>query len=267
MSKVRIDQLLVNQGYFPSREQAQRSIMAGLVYVDEQRVDKPGTKVEANAVVRLEGQLHPYVSRGGLKLEKALKSFAVDVADKIAIDVGASTGGFTDCLLQNGTKLVYAVDVVYGQLDWKLRNDPRVVVMERTNIRYLSLAELGQPAEIATIDVAFISLTKFFQNLLDLLTEEGEIIALIKPQFEAGRDLVGKHGVVRDPNVHKQVIINLVNKLQENGVGLLGLDHSPIRGPKGNIEFLAYFRKAAPIYDCTELANLVVERAWSELEL
>ena len=182
-SKKRIDQLLVERGLFTSREQARRSIMAGLVYVNQQRVDKPGTNVDLEATVEIKGELHPYVSRGGLKLAKALTAFQIDVTGLTAIDVGASTGGFTDCLLQHGAKKVYAVDVGYGQLDWKLRNDPRVVVMERTNIRYVTTADIGELADIATIDVAFISLTKFFASLLQLLTDEGQVVALIKPQF------------------------------------------------------------------------------------
>lgn len=267
MGKLRIDQLLVNQGYFTSREQAQRSIMAGLVYIADQRIDKPGTKVDSSLAVHIKGELHPYVSRGGLKLAKALECFAVDAQNKIAIDVGASTGGFTDCLLQNGAKTVYAVDVGYGQLDWKLRNDPRVVVMERTNIRYLTSDEIEQPAEIAVVDVAFISLTVFFANLLNLLTKQADLVCLIKPQFEAGRELVGKHGVVRDKEVHVQVIQGLFVELQSYGVGLMDLDYSPIRGSKGNIEYLAHFKKGHPSIDGDDLAKTIVERAWIDLEL
>lgn len=181
--------------------------MAGLVYADNKKIEKPGTAVDSRVNIEIKGSLHPYVSRGGLKLAKALEVFHVDVQGVIAIDVGASTGGFTDCLLQNGAAKVYAVDVGYGQLDWKLRNDPRVVVMERTNIRYLTKDKLDQLADLAVVDVAFISLTKFFAGLLDLLTDAGQIIALIKPQFEVGRELVGKKGVVRDPGVHRQLLL------------------------------------------------------------
>ena len=209
--------------------------MAGLVYADNKKIEKPGTAVDSRVNIEIKGSLHPYVSRGGLKLAKALEVFHVDVQGVIAIDVGASTGGFTDCLLQNGAAKVYAVDVGYGQLDWKLRNDPRVVVMERTNIRYLTKDKLDQLADLAVVDVAFISLTKFFAGLLDLLTDAGQIIALIKPQFEVGRELVGKKGVVRDPGVHRQLLLELLGQLQEFGAAM-NIDYFPIR-PQGNIDF------------------------------
>ena len=266
-SKKRIDQLLVERGLFTSREHARRSIMAGLVYVNQQRVDKPGTNVDLEATVEIKGELHPYVSRGGLKLAKALTAFQIDVTGLTAIDVGASTGGFTDCLLQHGAKKVYAVDVGYGQLDWKLRNDPRVVVMERTNIRYVTTADIGELADIATIDVAFISLTKFFASLLQLLTDEGQVVALIKPQFEVGRELVGKKGVVRDFNIHLELLKTLVPQLQSFGAGLVNLDYSPIRGPEGNVEYLAHFIKGYPIIDCQDIAYRVVQAAQSDPNL
>lgn len=266
-TKQRLDQLLVSQGYFQSREQAKRSIMAGLVYVDNQRVDKPGTSVATDLPITIKGKLHPYVSRGGLKLEKALDVFGVDVTDFVAIDVGASTGGFTDCLLQNNAKKVYAVDVGYGQLDWKLRSDPRVIVMERTNIRYVTPDDLNEQVQLATIDVAFISLTKFFKELLELLTDNGQVIALIKPQFEAGREFVGKKGVVRDFNVHSQVLQSLTTELQGCGIGLLNLDYSPIRGPEGNIEYLAHFSKGNPIIEATDLIQQVIESAKNDSHL
>lgn len=268
MSKVRIDQLLVNQGYFPSREQAQRSIMAGLVYVDEQRVDKPGTKVEANAVVRLEGQLHPYVSRGGLKLEKALKSFAVDVADKIAIDVGASTGGFTHCLLNNGARKVYAIDVGYGQLAWNLRQDERVVIMERTNIRYVNPETFTEKIEGAVIDVSFISLKLVLPVVKAIVEENSDIIALVKPQFEAGKEKVGRKGVIRNPKVHKEVLTDFIELGRQLELALKGVTHSPITGPEGNIEFLAYLHKSGrpepPCITDQEIQD-VVEQAHNEL--
>ncbi|MFB5066273.1 MAG: TlyA family RNA methyltransferase [Candidatus Wallacebacter cryptica] len=251
--KKRIDLLLVEKGLFASREQARRSIMAGLVFVDQNRITKPGTAVDIDAEIEVKGAMHPFVSRGGLKLAKALEVFNVDVSGLTAIDVGASTGGFTDCLLQNGAAKVFAVDVGYGQLDWKLRNDPRVIVMERTNIRYVKPEDIGEDLDLAVIDVAFISLTKFFTNLLDLLKEDGEIIALIKPQFEVGRELVGRKGVVRDFNIHQELLLNLTRELQEAGAGLVNLDYSPIRGPEGNIEYLAYFSKCSPIIDSSDL--------------
>ncbi|MDI9419797.1 MAG: TlyA family RNA methyltransferase [Firmicutes bacterium] len=265
--KKRIDQLLVEKGLFPSREQARRSIMAGLVYADNKKIEKPGTAVDSRVNIEIKGSLHPYVSRGGLKLAKALEVFHVDVQGVIAIDVGASTGGFTDCLLQNGAAKVYAVDVGYGQLDWKLRNDPRVVVMERTNIRYLTKDKLDQLADLAVVDVAFISLTKFFAGLLDLLTDAGQIIALIKPQFEVGRELVGKKGVVRDPGVHRQLLLELLGQLQEFGAGLMNIDYSPILGPQGNIEYLAYFGKQASVIDHAQLVEQTLRAVAKDSEL
>lgn len=259
--KSRIDLLLVEKGFFASREQAKRSIMAGQVFVNHQRIDKPGTVIDATLPIRIEGDPCPYVSRGGLKLAKALVVFDVHVQNLVAIDVGASTGGFTDCLLQNGAAKVYAVDVGYGQLDWKLRNDPRVVVMERTNIRYLSLEQLAELVQLAVIDVAFISLTKFFASLLQLLCSEGQIIALIKPQFEVGRELVGRKGVVRDLNVHCALLHKLLVRLQEFGAGLVALDYSPIRGPEGNVEYLTYFRKDRTKIDVHDLVCQTVESA------
>lgn len=265
--KQRLDLLLVNQGFFQTREQARRSIMAGLVYVDDKRIDKPGTSFNPQVSINIKGKIHPYVSRGGLKLAKALEVFEINVEGKVAIDVGASTGGFTDCLLQNRAKKVYAIDVGYGQLDWKLRSDPRVVVMERTNIRYVTQEDLPEQVQIATIDVSFISLTKFFENLLRLLADDGQVIALIKPQFEAGRELVGKKGVVRDFSVHLEVLNRLAKELQDCGAGLLNLDFSPIRGPEGNIEYLAYFGKNQPIIDASSLIKQVVELAKTDSQL
>lgn len=241
--KKRLDVILHEKGYFESRERAKTSIMAGLVYVEGRLRDKPGEKIEENLDIYIKGDAIPYVSRGGLKLEKALKVFDFDVKDKIAADIGASTGGFTDCLLQNGAKKVYSIDVGYGQLAWKLRQDSRVVCMERTNFRYLTLEELGEKVERATIDVSFISLSKILQNLYHLLEDKGEVIALIKPQFEAGRDKVGKKGVVSNPEVHIQVLNEVIEKILELGFYLNGLSYSPITGPEGNIEFLSYLGK------------------------
>ena len=261
MAKVRLDQALVEQGFFPSRPKAKAAVMAGLVYVDDLRCDKAGMSIADNAKIHVKGNAIPFVSRGGLKLAKALQVFPIEVHDRICIDVGASTGGFTDCLLQNGAARLYAVDVGYGQLDWSLRQDPRVVVMERTNIRHLTSDMLTERPSLAVVDVAFISLTKFFAHLLGLLDNEGEVICLIKPQFEAGRSAVGKKGVVRDPAVHRQVLLDLGETLQDCGAGLLGLDYSPIRGPEGNIEYLAYFSKQATKVSVTDLANKVVDQA------
>lgn len=266
MTKQRIDQLLVERGMFMTREQAKRSVMAGLVYSETMRIDKPGQMVQVDAPLEVKGTVHPFVSRGGLKLAKALEVFKLDVTGKVALDIGASTGGFTDCLLQNGAALVYAIDVGYGQLDWKLRNDPRVIVMERTNIRYVTKDDLSVLGQLATIDVAFISLTKFFASLLDLLEEDAEIVALIKPQFEVGREHVGKKGVVRDLDIHIELLQTLIPQLQSYGCGLINLDYSPIRGPEGNIEYLAHFGKTAPVQDVGELAVLVVNGARTMLD-
>ena len=264
MAKTRLDQRLVDEGHFPSRPKAKAAIMAGLVFVNDVRVDKAGTAVASDAKLEVRGQAIPYVSRGGLKLARALQVFPIVVTDRVVIDVGASTGGFTDCLLQNGAAKVYAIDVGYGQLDWSLRQDPRVVVMERTNIRTVTPEMLADVPTLAVVDVAFISLTKFFQQLLALLADHGDVICLIKPQFEAGREAVGKKGVVRDPAVHRAVLVKLTSTLQEFGAGLCGLDHSPIRGPEGNIEYLAHFSKGAPKVSAESMANVIVERAHTQ---
>lgn len=241
--KQRIDLLLVEKGFCPSREKARKSIMAGLVKVDGKRVDKPGTDVPVDSLLEVLGPAIPYVSRGGLKLEKAMEEFGIRVEGMVAADVGASTGGFTDCLLQNGAKKVYAIDVGYGQLDWKLRQDPRVVSMERTNIRYLDSGTLTEVPEFITIDVSFISLEKVLPKITEILAPEGKIVALIKPQFEAGREQVGKKGVVRDPVVHEQVIKKVLENALKLGFSLLGLTYSPVTGPEGNIEYLAYLHR------------------------
>lgn len=242
--KTRLDVLLVERGLFASRQKAQAVIMAGSVFVGGQRSDKPGTAVPEDAEIEVRGHVMPYVSRGGWKLEKAMKTWPITLTDKICADIGASTGGFTDCMLQNGAQKVYAVDVGYGQLDWKLRNDPRVVCLERTNARYLTHEQIPDDLDFASIDVSFISLKLIFPALYGLLREGGEIACLIKPQFEAGREKVGKKGVVRDPAVHQEVLENFLIYAKENNFTVLGVTYSPIRGPEGNIEYLGYLRKS-----------------------
>lgn len=244
-AKERLDVLLVELGIFNSRERAQKSIMAGDIFVDGFRVDKCGEKVKKSAEIVFKGEEMPYVSRGGFKLEKAIKSFNIDLKDKVCMDIGASTGGFTDCMLQNGAKEVFSIDVGYGQFAWKLRVDPRVVCMERTNIRYVSQEDIGKACDFASIDVSFISLTKVIPVVANLLNDTGEIIALIKPQFEAGREKVGKKGVVRDINTHKEVIIKIVDFVKKEGINIANIEYSPIKGPEGNIEYLIYLTKAA----------------------
>ena len=243
--KIRLDVLLVERGMQESRQKAQAVIMAGSVFVSGQRVDKPGTAVPEDAPIEVRGGGLRYVSRGGLKLEKAMQTWPITLMGKTCADIGASTGGFTDCMLQNGAEKVYAVDVGYGQLDWKLRNDPRVVCLERTNARYLSHAEVPDELDFASIDVSFISLKLIFPALYQLLREGGEIACLIKPQFEAGREKVGKKGVVRDPAVHLEVLEHFLEHAKENNFTVLGITYSPIRGPEGNIEYLGYLRKSA----------------------
>jgi 23S rRNA (cytidine1920-2'-O)/16S rRNA (cytidine1409-2'-O)-methyltransferase len=242
-TKERIDLLLVEQGFFDSREKAKASIMAGLVFADEERIEKPGTKLPREAKLLVKGAIHPYVSRGGLKLEKALRYFSIPIQDVVMLDIGASTGGFTDCALQNGAAKVIAIDVGYNQLDWSLRSDPRVHVMERTNFRYLVPADLplGDAPNFATIDVSFISLKLMLPPLKALLAEGSRIMALIKPQFEAGREKVGKSGVVRDSAVHREVLQTVLGFAAKEGYTLQGLTFSPITGGEGNIEFLAYW--------------------------
>ena len=239
-NKKRLDVLLVEQGYADSRTKAQAIIMSGLVDVDGQRADKPGTAYEETVAITIRGNTCPYVSRGGLKLEKALRDFGVDPTGYVCSDSGASTGGFTDCLLQQGAKKVFAIDVGYGQLDWKIRSDPRVVVMERTNVRYVTPEQLGEPLDLSVIDVSFISLRIVLPVIKTFLKASGQVLCLIKPQFEAGKDKVGKKGVVRDPQTHKEVLDDFVALTQEIGFKILGLTFSPVKGPEGNIEFLAH---------------------------
>lgn len=238
--KKRLDVLLTEQGYADSRTKAQAIIMAGQVYVDGQKADKPGISYGENVAIEVRGDVCPYVSRGGLKLEKALRDFGVKPEGYVCSDSGASTGGFTDCLLQQGAKKVFAIDVGYGQLDWKIRSDPRVVVMERTNIRYVTPEELGESLDLSVIDVSFISLKIVLPTIKNLLKPDGQVLCLIKPQFEAGREKVGKKGVVRDPQTHQEVLNMFVELADQLGFHILGLTFSPVKGPEGNIEFLGH---------------------------
>ena len=243
MKKQRLDQLLYDLGLAPSRERAKTTIMAGLVLVNGQRVDKPGTAVDPAAAIRVKGEALPYVSRGGLKLEKALRVFPVSPAGRCCLDCGASTGGFTDVLLQRGAEKVWAVDVGYGQLDWKLRSDPRVVCLERTNVRYLTREHIPDIPTLAVMDLSFISLELVFPAVSALLAPGGDVLCLVKPQFEAGRDKVGKKGVVRDPAVHLEVLHRFLYFAPAHGLAPQGLDFSPIKGPEGNIEYLGWLVK------------------------
>lgn len=241
--KERLDVMLVNRGLATSREKAKAIIMSGIVFVEGQREDKAGTTFDDKVNIEIKGATLKYVSRGGLKLEKAMSHFDITLKNKICMDVGSSTGGFTDCMLQNGATKVYAVDVGHGQLDWKLRNDPRVVCMEKTNIRYVTPNDLDDVVQFSSIDVSFISLTKVLGPVKDLLTEDGELVCLIKPQFEAGREKVGKKGVVRDQAVHKEVIQMVMDYAKSIGFKLCHLEFSPIKGPEGNIEYLLHLSK------------------------
>lgn len=274
--KKRLDVLLVEQGYAPSREKARAIIMAGSVFVNGQREDKAGAAFvpEKIRTFEVKGAAIPYVSRGGLKLEKALQVFPLELSGKICMDIGASTGGFTDCMLQNGAEKVYAIDVGHGQLAWQLRNDGRVVCMEKTNFRYMKPEDIPDRPAFASCDVSFISLTKILLPARDLLRDDGEMVCLIKPQFEAGREKVGKKGVVRDRAVHREVICKVMDYAADIGFRIAGLSFSPIRGPEGNIEYLVYLRKeverAEYEPDLTEqmkrLMEDVVRRAHDELE-
>ena len=241
--KMRLDLLLVERGLEESRQRAQAVIMSGVVYVDGRKADKPGMAVPAAAAVEVRGDKLPYVSRGGLKLEKAMAAFPVHLEGAVCADIGASTGGFTDCMLQNGAAKVYAVDVGRGQLAWKLRSDPRVVCLERTNARYLSREQVPEALDFASVDVSFISLSLILPPLALLLREEGQAVALVKPQFEAGREKVGKKGVVRDPAVHREVLERFFQHAAAAGLSVRGLTYSPIRGPEGNIEYLGWLQK------------------------
>ncbi|MDD3403831.1 MAG: TlyA family RNA methyltransferase [Hespellia sp.] len=266
--KERLDVLLVKRNLAESREKAKAVIMSGNVYVKGQKEDKAGTQFPDDVAIEVRGHALPYVSRGGLKLEKAIANFEVSVKDKVCTDVGSSTGGFTDCMLQNGAKKVFAIDVGHGQLDWKLRQDERVICMEKTNIRYVTPEDIAEPIDFSSIDVSFISLTKVLLPIRNYLTEHGEIVALIKPQFEAGREKVGKKGVVRERSTHHEVIEKIASYALSIGFEIRNIDFSPIKGPEGNIEYLIHLRKCDKIKEVPE-ANVdleaVVDQAFAEL--
>ena len=268
MAKERLDVLLVSRGLAESREKAKAYIMAGNVYVDGQKEDKAGTMFQETVKIEVRGNTLPYVSRGGLKLEKAMNHFGVELDGKVCMDVGASTGGFTDCMLQNGAVKVYSIDVGYGQLDWKLRNDPRVVCMEKTNIRYVTPEDVADKINFSSIDVSFISLTKVLGPVKELLSDDGQIVCLIKPQFEAGREKVGKHGVVRDSAVHLEVIEKVIDFAISIGFEVLNLEFSPVKGPEGNIEYLLHLQKhtEGSYPDVPFEAAQVVEKAHAALD-
>jgi len=267
--KQRLDIMVTERGLAPSREKARALIMAGEIYVNGQRGDKPGDTYDVTSVIEIHGKPLPYVSRGGLKLEKAVDCFGLSLEGLTCVDVGASTGGFTDCMLQNGAVKVYAVDVGYGQLDWKLRNDSRVICMEKTNARYLTVEQLGEAVDLATSDVSFISLTKVLQAMKDVLKPEGQAVCLIKPQFEAGREKVGKKGVVRDKATHVEVIEQVSDFARSIGFSVLGLDHSPIKGPEGNIEYLIRLGQGEDLFadekNREQIITGTVDRAHEEL--
>ncbi|MCM1184370.1 MAG: TlyA family RNA methyltransferase [Roseburia sp.] len=269
--KERLDVLLVRTGLAESREKAKAVIMSGAVYVNDQKEDKAGTMFDAaKARIEVRGNTLRYVSRGGLKLEKAIDRFGVDLAGKVCMDIGASTGGFTDCMLQNGAARVYAIDVGHGQLAWKLRNDARVVCMEKTNFRYITREDIPQTPDFASVDVSFISLDKILGPAYALLRQEGEMACLIKPQFEAGREKVGKKGVVREPAIHREVIERVFAFTLEKGFAILNLDFSPIRGPEGNIEYLMHIRKGEPPaaeYDAAAVRETFAQRIAETVEL
>lgn len=267
--KERLDILMLERGLAPSREKAKAIIMSGIVYVDGNKEDKAGTTFPNTVNIEIRGNTLKYVSRGGLKLEKAMNNFRVTLEGKICMDVGSSTGGFTDCMLQNGAIKVYAIDVGHGQLDWKLRNDERVVCMEKTNIRYVTPEDIDELVEFSSIDVSFISLTKVLLPVKNLLTKAGQIVCLIKPQFEAGREKVGKKGVVRDKKVHEEVIEMVVNYASSIGLYPIMLDFSPVKGPEGNIEYLLYLTKDKALFEETEMMidiHKVVEDSHNSLD-
>lgn len=265
--KTRLDVAVFEQGYAPSREKAKAIIMAGIVYVNNQKVDKAGFELKEGDVLEVRGKTLQYVSRGGLKLEKAMQEFPITLEDKVCMDVGASTGGFTDCMLQNGAVKVYSVDVGYGQLAWKLRTDERVVNLERTNFRYATREQIPDEVDFASVDVSFISLKHILPNLNMLLASDGQAVCLIKPQFEAGKEKVGKKGVVRDLNVHLEVVENVINLALENGFSVMGLQFSPIKGPEGNIEYLIYLNKSQePVVSDDVNAKELVNMSHTELD-
>jgi 23S rRNA (cytidine1920-2'-O)/16S rRNA (cytidine1409-2'-O)-methyltransferase len=264
--KERLDVLLVNRGLAPSREKAKTMIMEGNVFVNNNREDKAGSMFPDDCIIEIHGNTLKYVSRGGLKLEKAMTHFGIQLDNKVCMDIGASTGGFTDCMLQNGAAKVYAVDVGYGQFAWKLRQDERVVCMEKTNIRYVTPEDIADALDFASVDVSFISLTKVLGPAHALLKEHGQMVCLIKPQFEAGKEKVGKKGVVRDPEVHKEVIETVTSFTQDCGFEIRGLDFSPIRGPEGNIEYLMYAVKKSDFdkKDFSEEISSLVDKSHIE---
>lgn len=266
--KERLDVLLVKQGLVPSREKAKTVIMSGLVFVNNQREDKAGaTFDETKVTIEVRGNTLKYVSRGGLKLEKAMTEFPLSLEGKVCMDIGASTGGFTDCMLQNGARKVYSIDVGHGQLDWKLRQDERVVCMEKTNFRYVTKEQVPEPIDFASVDVSFISLEKILPPAYELLIPEGEMVCLIKPQFEAGREKVGKKGVVTDRRVHKEVIENVIRFATSIQFEVLGLSYSPIKGPEGNIEYLLHIRKKNEQIDMKDwsVVDTIVEQSHQSL--
>lgn len=265
MAKKRLDQRVFELGLVESRERAKTSIMSGIVYVNGQKVDKAGHQVSDECTIEVRGAACPYVSRGGYKLEKALKAFNINPTDKVCIDCGASTGGFTDVLLKNGAKKVYAVDVGYGQLAWSLRTDERVVNIERQNARHLTEDMFSEKMDLAVMDLAFISIQLIIPVLLPLLKEDGEVVCLIKPQFEAGREDIGKKGVVRDPKVHERVLGEFVEFIDRSEYSILAMDYSPIRGPEGNIEYLAHLKKGEYEGSLPEI-EMLVKASHGELE-
>lgn len=262
--KERLDIVLVDRGFAPSREKAKTMIMEGNVFVKGNREDKAGTKIDVDAPIEIHGQTLKYVSRGGLKLEKAMNNFGITLDNKVCMDIGASTGGFTDCMLQNGASKVFSVDVGYGQFAWKLRQDERVVCMEKTNIRYVTLEDIGEPLDFASVDVSFISLTKVLGPAKALLKDDAEMVCLIKPQFEAGKEKVGKKGVVRDPKVHEEVINSVIEFAKSIGFYILHLEYSPIKGPEGNIEYLVHISTVEKEGDSINVSE-TVEKAHGSL--
>ncbi len=269
--KERLDVLLTDRGLAPSREKAKAMIMEGIVYVNGQKEDKAGTMFADTSLIEVRGRTLPYVSRGGLKLEKAVSCFSLDLKGLVCMDVGASTGGFTDCMLQNGAARVYAIDVGHGQLDWKLRTDPRVISMEKTNVRYMTPEDLPEKCDFCSADVSFISLTMVLGPVKELLVPGAQLVCLVKPQFEAGREKVGRKGVVRDPSVHEEVIEKVIHCAEDLGYTILGLDYSPVRGPEGNIEYLLHLRSTGDEADSSgssdfdDMIRTVVSNAHSQL--
>ena len=265
--KIRLDVAVFQGGYAPSREKAKAIIMAGQVYVNNQKADKAGMEISPEDKLEVRTNALKYVSRGGLKLEKAMKAFPIELSNKICMDVGASTGGFTDCMLQNGAKKVYSIDVGYGQLAWKLRTDERVINLERTNFRYVTKEQVDEEIDFASVDVSFISLKHILPVLNTLLKDNAYAVCLIKPQFEAGKNKVGKKGVVRDLSVHLEVVENIIELAINNGFSVEGLDYSPVKGPEGNIEYLIFIKKCSePVINSTINANEIVYQSHNELD-